>query len=624
MRKEIEKFVILFLLPVFLTQTGCSNPSSPNGNFISTFPTLAEGGWHENISQWLDLSYVEEKDIAGFNSLDYPYLASPDLYTTNAVVKNIAELDRISEISNKQDIIIWIESLRNSEGFYKAEQRISSSTFGPVTDTMLAVATLSDLGWDFPDKEKNIEYLMSLQQPDGLFSDGFKSNETQEDSLERQVSISAGVLITLSKLGIKDQYRLKPTLTALNDYLVKRIPEEATNYSLKDEKTNKLIVTIHCIALINPAFVPQKALVFLKRCLNQISSLDGNVVSVDIVNNLLDAAEALSIEEVKTGLITENIKNYLERKIFPLQTKTGGFTFNSLLIEPNCTSWVVKLASRAEIAYPHFETLINELNKRRIKSGWIQFVNLSLRNASANTYYALNIANYVGCDRFDKKLFKKNAEQTLLLNSGDPWLIYNTLMSYRKLGGVLSPELLTSIKENSIKSLGNSSGGNFSKQIIFYRSFAEISRLAGFDIPDDVKKSMLVIINDFKKTVSENPEQNDISFVYSLWVFQRVLPNEQIISDEEIDRYLHTLWTDSGGFKVTPNTGEADVFSTYLAFEMPQALEIADKNKVKDFILSCQWDYGFNAFPPSTAKEHLLQVSLMTTSMALDVLSKCN
>lgn len=585
--KCIKYFTAIFIIIFLCSSLSCRNQASPYNNTPSsnTASLYLEDDFYRNLAKWLDLSYLETDEYACFSMYPSQTLENPDLYTTNAVINTLINLNQVQDIE-KQSIIDWIFSLRQEQGFYydsNVKRQVPR-----VDQTCQAVNILIHLEATIPQRERTIDFLLSLQQSDGLFSYSIDPAISENANIERKIAATNDVVISLTNLKFDDWTKLNKTAETLLQYLNEKFDQEQNIQNIQEEESGNVLSAIWSLALIDRSSAPIQAEQFIIQNIKNIPDLSEDLLIVAYLNNLIEAANVLGLKEATSEETLTAVNDHLLGKVFKQQSKNG------LFIEPSMTSSVVKLAKWANIVIPKEKELTSLYEKHRIEGGWVPFVKMNAGNKAQHTFYALNIARNIKYQEYDPNLISKYLQNLLLIDNIPLQEIHYTLMCYKTMGITLTNEMKKNIEKRSIEASQKLEGNISCAPDWGY--FALISNEMGFSISTDIKNKMEIAENQLANKIINDALYRKPIFLHLLLSIQSSPDLQMHLSKNDIKAIIMPFLADSGGFKDGSLASSADMHSTYVSLEVLESFGILNDintQEVIDFVLLAKKQYGF-------------------------------
>ncbi len=589
--------LVIGSLPIL---SACSTGSAPvtpaeTPTLLSIYRTQLDDEWQRDLSQWLGLSYVE-KDEATWLQAWTEYI-QPELYSTLAVLGILRSLDQ--EVQDPGEIADWISSLRTDEGAFYDPIGLSQPL---LMQTDMAVQALSKLSLLPADSDSVVRYVLSLKQPDGLFRN---SNDpalhAALDTREARLVAAARALELLRVLG-EEEAIPKETLSALEQELRARLPQDSPLPLLTDDGSGVTMFIIRALAGLDPSLVPATARLFVESSLGQVNQLPVDFVfGVETANRLLDCAERLGMPEERLAAAKADVQDYLRTKILPLQNLHGGF-LNRTSVEPKTTFDVALLTTRVGLEYPNKDALLHEIDKHRVDEGWAKFFD-SVVNAdeSITTFYALTIANILGFEDYDE------AKLSAFLGGvfSDPQAtardVYFSVASLRLLNGDV-PTSARGLANDAVLNAAQALPATLDS-LRMYSYLVLAADELGMVLPDALKSKVESVASQ-AGGLGEGP-QVDLQGVYYTWTLQRYLG--QPIDRQWLVAFIQSREHESGGYRrflqvdmpgVPAFTPYPDVVTTLYTVQMLESLgEPINHQKVAGFVLASKHQYGFDSAP---------------------------
>ena len=595
---------LLIMIPSLLAIPGCSTEAPQTPRYW--LELVADEQWRQNLTQWLTLSYIEEQDIAGFSMLDTTSLA-PSLYSTYAVVMILNTLGEGIEDGDR--IADWVDSLKNEEGFYFDENSVGQLAS---RQTNMAITILTALNRSPKDAESTVDYLLSLQDEDGLFHvthDNPELDEALTGTREGRINWSIWAVDSLLKLG-QGEEALQKTRELLAEEIATMLPVGKPFPELSDmEQSGTILSAILTLAQIDSSLVPARARDFISESLGQIPAMPADILrGIRHINKLLAAAELLELAELEEDRIHEEIKSYLETKIFPLQNLHGGFGPMDNNTEPSTTYEVVCMTQRLDLPYPNLQELLTDIGNHQVDDGWANFVVLNLEHKSQSTFYALQIAEAINFTDYDQSKIATYLNEELLDDSSTIKDIYYAAASLAILQGSLSQSEHQAAETACLRlssQLPAKSGTNFELEDLYeYGHFVLAREVIGFDMSEDLEKKITEAAKQAKTAILEGRLLEGPVSLYFLWVVQEY---DNITDKSEVQESLEPFFTEYGGYLLAeeatllsmgfpPEYVVPDMLATFYAQESLSRIGagFSDESHVLDFVMASKHRYGFD------------------------------
>ena len=597
--------IVLVVMAGYLLQfnQGKGNPISPLITQESAGVYGLDKGWIENLQRWIQISYVDYGDYAGFANVDAEIIV-PSLYATYPSSHILSILERT--LDDTDSIINWIEGLYKESGYYDDQ-----GTDAPLLiETYWALSTISILGG----KINHREQIKSFVCKNLADNHDLVLHSKQEDLTHNDIINSTYFSIQILQL-LKEDAKHACGMSTIQDilqYVRNYVDNNLTSTAPKinEENAGIIITAIYIISSIDPDIIPDNAVYRLSNISSQIKYLPEEIISVPMLNNLLDALDVLGIHN---DTLDTQIKRFLENKIFPKQNIKGGFG-SSVTIEPMMTMEVVKLAARVGIPYPHADILIENILRHRIREGWVNFF---LVDPSVDaTFYALALTSRLGdMNSFDKdKIVRylnfifQHGNLPHRTSGGSPsyayfYNLYYAVRAYKLLEGhINSPlrrQLIASITDASHSLLASKqdAGMLIHNTVFLALLLKEVNSKLDKDV-EQLLQEGIASLHEFLK----NPEYVDIRALYYLYALESSMYEHNSLPDKAtIVQGVLRLKSPEGVFRRNPKVPVPDIDSTYLALsilnDMGARSEI-DPEAVRTFVLACKARYGFNYAPP--------------------------
>jgi hypothetical protein len=595
---------VILLVSSFLLPFSCAK--NPDPIYWKELRTDKE--WMQHLNQFLSWIYIEEKDKAAFASVT-PGDISPSLYTTFSIVRMVKDIG--VNIDNKEQIAIFINSLRNQDGMYLDSFVLNQHKSN---ETAEAIEVMSALGIKPENIDATVNYLLSLAYGDGTFLQYKEGIITPEDSRIYRIVKGTGVVVkSLINLGQADKI---PQQT--KDIIVDEVSSSlGKDDPFNSETSGSIIGAVRILTLINPELVPDSAKNYISLALKELPS-EADISFPGRAIYLLDIAHTLKLPEAKDENILDGLRVYLKDKIFPLQNLSGGYG-PSETIEPMTTGDVVILANRLGIEYPNFNKLMTNINNHWVGNGWSRFLvpSINLTNY-VFTYYGIEIADFSGFE-YDKEkvnVFLDNCLSGISPGSGEEISLkelYYAVNTIKAMNGGLTSEENQNAKDLCMKLSRRLVSANETDIDPVFTYALPISRMLSFELPAEVLAKISKLNGAFKEELLVGKKAMIPNYLLLFW---QSLETNSSLTKYEVLKDLESLYDgDSGGYTSPklikiPTPEEAanwtpvyksnpELFQTYSALKLLSELgaEVTDKDKTVNFVLSCKQDYGFKRAP---------------------------
>lgn len=551
------------------------------------------GRWAGNVGQWLDLSYVEQDETAGFSTLAVSSLQSPNLYATYWASMLMRQLD--PSLRYDSNVARWLGEIRQEDGSY------SDSAHGlrahGLMDTLRATELFAMLGESVPDPGLTAKHILSLAAPDGLFSFDFGSEHAPDERVEDRLFASRFAVKALARLGLGPDAapaKMRETLLA---YVAAY--QGSVQADLADERFMAFLAALFSLSWLDRSAVGPAASALVDAAFEGIALLPPDPFLAGNVNVLLDVADAVGSTRAFATETYAAVHAYLHEKVLPLQSDRGGYEVSPGATELNLTWQVVALTKRVGVEYPRSRELLHELDRRRLDDGWAGFVILNLNNKSQHTYYALEIAKRVGYTGFDRAKVAAYLEKTLLGEEAELRELYYALKAYRLINRRVDPYVMDNVERLALRA-AEGLGADMKQLSDFYHFFL-LAREAGFAVPPDIANKGAALAAQLKELIDKDERYQNLLHIHMLYTLERALP-ESGVSSDEIVALVMGLLDESGGFLGRPG-GIPMIEPTFLAFEILGELGVdVDSEGLTSFILAAREDYGFNYMPVEIAR----------------------
>lgn len=584
------------------TLNSCGSP--PAKPYISLNGIMPQT-WQDNLAKWLELSYIQTTEIAGFSMYPSDFLEQPDLETTHAAIRIVCCFNKLEE-QTADGIAQWVVSLLNEEGYYtNPHGNDINNSFSNIQYTEMAINTLNTLNI-VPTSSKTIDYLLSSQQNDGWFAFGSSSIETTSSL----IAATNSILLTLTDLGYYEWDKLERTHTTLKNYLNDRFAGDSS-LNINAQETGRTILAIWSLALINPDSVPYEAKQFITNCLRDIAKENFDVLMVDRIYNVLKAVNCmhLTIPEDIIG----NLKILIATKIFPLQNNNG------FIADLDSISKIIWVASQINLPIPNSNKILDLLKSHKINGGWVPFGQMNLNNKEQHTYYALELSRRVAYHNFDKSLIINYLKQNLY-TSTKLQNMYYLLLDQKLLDSNTFGDLLDSIKSKTFQLARNLTDDLQNLSEWYYFSLICDER---FNVPEDIEQNMIDLAKNLKSELSSGSVLKSPYSIYVLCLVQKCLKTDKYLTNTELFSLMEPFRVETGGYKGRINVDYADIHSTYWAIK---ALGVSKENTeaLWKFVMSCEGNYGFyNISVKKESLDRLLVSDFWSTYEALVLLDLC-
>lgn len=568
----------------------------------------ADDAWKSKLFRWLRLVYREDNQYASFGPGRSQKLTQPSLYATYGSVGIYDTLEEHLEDESK--IGDWIESLAQENGTFVDSN--SSITSPRLATTLWAVETLARLRRHPRSSDKTIAFLISLRNSDGLFHDETFSKDSLDDDIVATYW-SVHILHNLDQNLATAPY-LEKTKQTLVKYLQSQLGMSAREIVVSPSG-GTFLVGAHALALIDPAAVPSNVRQRLVETAQELS-LSNNFAVLARTYDLLTAVELCGLE------LSQNTRARLRddylRQVLPAIAPAS--PFSNIQRDPMGSFLMVQVGQRLGIKLPAQPKLFAQLEIHRIENGWSRFS--SLQTTPGSTYQALLIAKRFGFQDYDSLKVRNYLEQFIEPNSAaqDIRSARSAMRALRLVDALPDKTTLKNLDEIIAQTMIRVPDKQFESQLL---ELTLLYREMGWQWPKELDKRVEKIL---ARPDVKNAQLSD--GLHSLAMIQSVTGVETVPRDQLASRLLQ-LQSSDGGFKAYAQSAYADVKSTALVIDALTALGYGEKvniQKLHEFVLTCQDEYGFNYMSPKTIKQlpdsSSVYSSLDSTYQAIALLDK--
>lgn len=555
--------------------------------------------WVENLKLRLRVSYRQDPSGASFGFVSRNTISQPSLYATRAVVGINAALGQ--PIENPERIRVWIESLRDQEGAYDDKHL----KFSRLVQTYWAVKTLRNLGYAPNAPDKTIAFIRSLQDSDGLFHEDTSSANS---TLSQKLSSTFFALNILRDLGVdlKRASYLESTQKILAQYLQTQIAalEEGT-FPPADAP---FVSVVRDLAWIDPLAVDPRFRSVIEHNLTLVH-ITNDFRSQMLALSFLDAGAQLGLEYPDTQI--ERLRQSLQATALPQLNQQTAITTEAGIIEPAMTLVLVQLLKRLAVPYPNQTTLQKQLAKYRIREGWIMF---TIPKADAGiTYHALVIADSIGYTEFDALQVAKYLQKEILKPDASENLrvVPYAVQALALLGQKPDAAALQAIEQSAATRIENA------KEAADFQSLVDLALLTRI-----TKNKWSALLQErTRQAIQHLDAQTDLraaEAIYKVALLQTV-SQQEVISPQQLKTNLLALATSDGGFKAVPTAQTGDLVSTYFALDaliMMGDTKGIEPQKIRQFVLSTQDEYGFTFVPRATLQQESFKGTGLENALA--------
>ncbi len=540
--------------------------------------------WRDNLIRWLDVSYVEEADRAAFASVDLRFLRRLNLYTTYGMTGILVTAGE--NIEDAAAIRDWLFSLQGENGAFDDPLNDLPS----LVETYWAISILDNLNTGFPNKDGIVQFVCSLQGTDGFFHPDASLGGSQEEQAIVATAYAVKILLLADTNGTVPC--LQKTHATLVSYLQSHLPRE---FSLKKVQ---YFIASSTLAQLAPRNIPAVFVSDFEHALAKVPSLSTDPAALSHVTELYNIATSLDL--TKTKNVQGNLQQYIVNRLIPVFEDQTGYAWASGPPDPMLTYLTIKLFHGAGIDYPHQSDLLHMFSKYRVRNGWLTIVH-PVPDPEA-TYYALWVAHQIGYVNYDGirvSAYFRSFVQPHTAPEIDLRDVYFAVQGLAALNQSLEEQPRLALQKMAESKFIRLSNEERDRQILW------LVRNAG--------ALEWKLSNTLQEQISQNIHQRSsllssyrMRDVYEIFLLQtvsgiRLIPSEQILA-----RVLD-LKSDQGGFTTKRTAPSPDIHSTRLALEILLALhslEKIDRETTKNFVRSCQDDFGFNIVPVSAIAAH--------------------
>lgn len=601
MNKIRPYLFLLVLLSVYLI--GCQSTSQPTpiptsaSPTITTVPPLASSAdfskeWLYNLTGWLELSYQEWEEYAGFGRVDEIYLRNPNLYATFGTLSILHETNQT--IDNHDQIAAWINSLQTENGAY--DDPLSNAPL--LVETFWALQSLHYLNQAPSAPTAVTTFLRSCMIPNGLFI--FDCGQGQTTGDEDAISTTYFAISSLDMLGAVNSFDLSSTQQELSAFVSAHLSD--STLTLADESTGLVISAITSLALINQNALPAGTTDWLTHKLSDINDLPSEFISVLKTRQLLEVVDLLNLPQIKD---TETLSAWVEEKVLPLQSDNGGFGSNKT-IDPVLTFEAMRVIHFCSLTYPDFAKLSTALTAHTLQGGWATFLSFDL--SSEATFYAVTLAqqlavmntfNMTKIETFTFHILTTgevpSGEDTSAATASD---IYYALLTSQQLSRELTPDQTESVR-TTLSQL------ELAASPVEIANFLWVTRQTGYE-PSSTQLAVVdSAVNDVMTLHDQG--QDTIQGLRMLYEGKKTLHLNQV-SDDVIREGLLALQTTDGSFMRLSTTAKGDISATNIAISIlhdMDAIKSADTAATRQFVQNSKLDTGIGYFPfdPAATEE---------------------
>ena len=547
------------------------------------------------MSRWLELSYVESEDVAGFGEYPYDRLEPASLYATHGAVVN-ASYNGIP-VEDGGAIVEWIASLQQPCGSFD-----DPVTDAPVlNETVWALQTLRLLGADllrFADALTFLEGTIATLSLDGIeIADEFRSAmfDLHLVSACKSELATAGLLLDESVLE-----SLREDLASVSPRMDSRI-ETASVWSW-DGDDEAVWAYVIAVAQIAPETLSQASIEFLESHLGTIKQhAPAHFLACAWIRDLLVAGAAAFRWETIPQAVAEQVWEFLVDRVFPATREVAGYGWTDRdgvhWLDAQMTVPLIQLCHLLGRSYPFAAPFSATLLPLRGPSGWSQQVQI-VPDASS-TFFALEIARQIGWAGFSERKVLSFFKSVIQAPDSLPSDVAYAAKGWAALvadTSELQLELAARLAEASVSWIQS--------------DIAAVASIAyEFAVPVS-ETNLLRLLEDFgQQLLSRLAQSTRLDLLWLLIKVDTILGNETLNSDDVIDFVLSQHLAD-GGFRVSSDLpgqllGVSDTLTTYTALLILAHYGMAGLDRIRcdavaGFLQQCKSADGYLLAPEET------------------------
>lgn len=590
-------FAALLLLAVapFLSAAGDNQVDARAAVKTSAIAMPAE--WRAHTQQWLNASQIRDRDLVAYGEISELYLgAKPDLYSTAWILQIADGLRWPLTRDRKKAIGVWIESLRNHDGFF----RDPLGRFPDLYSTLLASQALKTVGVGIKHAPALRARLLAMQGPDGLFYDPAAPAEGPR-ALENALATTDTVLEIFHATG---EFPAQTSVTRQRLFEL-GARKELFAFDSPEAILQQGGLVLNSLRLLglqpdegmsaNPMWKDWTRH-WLDQLLQHNVAVDGPTVSA--VSRLLAIADFLDIDVGGDGEI-------FRRALTDAQLANGGYGLSRGMrsMEPQVTAVVIDLFRRLRRDYPRPEVLATTLRAYQVAQGWRSIV--EHRPDLRATFYAAGIGSELGLELPVREMARYLQEmQDRLASEQDPSSIvsatYYLAATYRRLG--LDPPRMAEFRDRVERAMAalTLAPEPLAIEAVGHGMAALI--LMGGELAPGERERFRHHLASLRKPdggFGTAGQQSDVRVTYHVLLAANALGIPDI-GDQATTGWLRSLQAPDGGFLRYTGYPFADMDATYhavAALALSRASS-GDAAQVQAFIARARFPaFGFSAIP---------------------------
>jgi len=578
---------------------------------FSCLPSFAAADGAPELARWMDLSFVEADDFAGYGPYPPELLVSPALYWTHGAVQILSSLAR--PIENSRQVGDFVRSLEQTNGMYD-----DAATDAPVfMETLWALRVLRLL--EEPPRSPEAVRNGLLENLRGLALDPAIIDRHLIQQLADAMLIVQGLQQLDGKEAVSSYPESRRVSEAARQVLLEH-PLTAADCLLWNTGPafDAFWLAARLVSAVNPRSMPNHAVECLERCANGIPTASGDFIITAQIANLVEMLGAVQEWTNMPSCTRNDIRDFLTNRVFPSICDIGGYgwrnAWNGGVIDTPANVRLVQLCAQVGVDYPHTQALVAALDLVRVHDGWIP---RDLATPSPHmTYYALIMLTDAGLSppsptkvaSYLRSFFRSPGES--LRN-----------LFHAAIGRILLGEERGAVRDEVLASLSASPSIELAEEpewltalLFHFQLSVETSAI------DSVLTARAIELADYFQQTSD-PR---MFMLHEMAQLASILQRDIVPRDALLSAIL-ALEAEGGGFLAIDGSPIADTGSTLEAIEALSALQAADAipaETCRRFVERCSVPPGFSFAPPEelVALNEDVYVDLLTSATAVRLL----
>ena len=551
---------------------------------------VAGSSTEADLAQWLALSYVEIDDSAGFGEYTFEKLSEPSIYYTRGIVAN-SILNGLP-VDAPEKIVEWIASVQQPNGSFEDP----TVDVPALHETLWAIQTLRLLGADLERFPETLSFLQNALAAIDLGGTEITPELTSAiwDAyaiIECYEEFSAAGF-PMDRSSLEGFQIALESMTSWMDLEIEGLPV----WDMADVQFKALSAHTLALAQVAPESLTTAARGFLEDQLLIVEMAPAHFVACTRIRELLIAgSKAFAWEEIPQE-IEARVWRYLESHIFPILSDKGGFGWTGsegqIWVDPQMTLPVVQICHLLGRSYPLAEALSATMERLRIDPGWLYQIQVT-RNP-ALSYFALHLAREADWPVFSEPKMIAYFESCIESPDSTPSDVLYAAKGWADIAGV-TPELMSHLTsrldEGNAAWIQSRTDSVVALMYTFNLSVEEIGLIA---LLDEYREQMLEALDHSMR----------VDVVWQLTMVDSLLGIESMPPAVVTDFILSQRLA-NGGFRVSVDLPDhlmdvSDTLTTYKAIETLMHYGMASAvshDALASFLEECRYEIGYLLAP---------------------------